>query len=123
LEGRVSADGFRFWVLSFVGFSSNDHRKSDLRWSSPGFTLRSGLSLSRSLSLSQSASLSSRVSRCLSEKREERKTEILRKGNGTRKGKERGAEEERGEAGKKKKLLKNKWREEIWSQIWRWILT
>jgi len=75
LEGRVSADGFRFWVLSSVGFSSNDHRKSDLRWSSPGFTLRSGLSLSRSLSLSQSASLSSRVSRCLSEKREERKTE------------------------------------------------
>jgi hypothetical protein len=36
--------------------------------------------------------------------------------------KERGAEEERGEAGKEKKLLKNRWREEIWSQIWRWIL-
>jgi hypothetical protein len=54
---------------------------------------------------------------------EEERGEILRKGNGTRKGKERGAEEERGEAGKKKKILKNKWREEIWSQIWRWILT
>ncbi len=51
------------------------------------------------------------------------KPQIVKKGKGTRKGKERGAEEERGEAGKKKKLLKNKWREEIWSQIWRWILT
>jgi len=37
--------------------------------------------------------------------------------------KERGVEKERGEAGKENKLLKNRWREEIWSQIWRWILT
>jgi hypothetical protein len=41
----------------------------------------------------------------------EERGEILRKGKGTRKGKERGAEEERGEAGKKNKLLKDKWRE------------
>lgn len=42
---------------------------------------------------------------------EEERGEILIIGKGTRKGKDRGAEEERGEAGKEKKLLKDKWHE------------
>jgi hypothetical protein len=54
-EDQFSAgfDGFRFWVLSSVGFSSNDHRKSDLRWSIPPPALHlSGLTLPLQLSLS-----------------------------------------------------------------------
>jgi hypothetical protein len=80
-EGRVSFgfDGFRFWVLSSVGFSSGDHRKSDLRWSIPLPVLQ----LSLSLFFSSLGSLGLRRE----ERRKNRKGEERRREGRIRKGK------------------------------------
>jgi hypothetical protein len=44
-SGSAGFDGFRFWVLSSVSFSSNDHWKSDLLWSIPPQVLHLPISL------------------------------------------------------------------------------